>query len=60
MIKGYTNGDRMVVAICNFLLRHFASERYNAFIKGAITYGMDAAARDVLEGRPTPQPWWGK
>lgn len=48
--------DRVVAAIANVVLR-FASKDYRRMIAGAVTYGLDSAARDSVECRPAPAPW---
>lgn len=46
--------DRFAAAICNWVMRHVASERYRKMTGGAIRYGLAAAARDEEEGRGLP------
>jgi hypothetical protein len=48
--------DRLVVGACNALLR-LATPRYRRFVRGAIEYGMNAAARDEKTGAPIPPDW---
>lgn len=40
--------NRLAARLCNWVLGHVADERYQRFISGAVRYGMDAAARDVI------------
>jgi hypothetical protein len=44
--------DRVVCAVCNWLLNHVASARYRAMIASSISYGMRAAADGY-----TPRPF---
>ena len=46
--------DRIAAWLCNWILRHLATETYNDFIGGSIRYGMASAARDEQEGREPP------
>jgi hypothetical protein len=56
----YGRRDRIAAAICNWTLRHIASERYRKMIGGSIGYGLASAARDDTEKRepPWPPPWF--
>lgn len=49
--------DRLGVPVVNAIARTLLSRRYVAFIKGAVEYGMRAAARDQAEGREAPPNW---
>jgi hypothetical protein len=51
-MKPYGCRDRLAGALCNWILRHVASERYRKMIGGSIRYGLAAAAIDEEEGRP--------
>lgn len=46
--------NRVARALVNAILRTIATKQYRTMITGAITYGLAAAARDELEGRPAP------
>ncbi len=49
--------DEIAVGICNWVLRHIATEWTEKFVGGAIEYGMRAAARDERTGAPPPADW---
>ena len=50
--------DRIAAAICNWTMRHVASEHYRKMIGGSVSYSMASALRDDLEGREPPAPLW--
>jgi hypothetical protein len=50
----YGRRDRLAAAVCDWILRNVASDRYRLMIDGAIRYGLLAAARDEIP------PWEGK
>lgn len=43
--------DNIAWKLCGWLLDHVATEWYRTMIQGSILYGLDAAKRDVTEGR---------
>jgi hypothetical protein len=49
--------NRLAKRLCDLVLKHIATERYRGLIEGAVRYGLNAAARDELEGRESPPPW---
>ena len=49
--------DRIAVPILNFMFR-LASKQYRDFVRGAIRYGMRAAARDDFARKPLPSKDW--
>ena len=55
-MKPYGKRDRIAAALCNWILRHVASERYRKMVDGSVRYGLEAAARNEGEWRPRP-PW---
>ena len=57
-MKPYGLRDRIAAAVCNWILRHVASERSRKMIGGSVSYGMASAFRDDLEGRDAPAPLW--
>jgi hypothetical protein len=57
MTETYGRRDRVAAALCNWILRHIASERYREMIGGAVSYGFASAVRDDREGRPVPRDW---
>lgn len=44
--------------LCNWILRHVATDWYERVINGTIRYGLAAAKRDEDELIPPPTPWW--
>jgi hypothetical protein len=54
----YGRRDRIAAALCNWIMRHVASDRYRKMIGGSVSYGMAGAFRDDLEGRGAPPPLW--
>jgi hypothetical protein len=54
-VKSWRN--RLAKRLCDLVLKHIATERYAGLVQGAIRYGLNAAARDELEGRGSPPPW---
>ena len=59
-VRPYGRRDRIAGALCNWIMRHVASERYRKMIGGSVRYGLAAAARDEAEKRepPWPPPWF--
>lgn len=49
--------DRLAQRLANAALR-IATQGYRDRIEVSIRYGMDAAARDSVEGREPPPSWW--
>lgn len=49
--------NRIAGRLANAAMR-IASPEYRKFVAGAILYGMDAAARDLVENRDSPPPTW--
>ena|SRR5579859_6009713 len=58
MTTAYGRRDRIAAALCNWIMRHVASERYRKMIGGSVSYGMASALRDELESREPPAPLW--
>lgn len=58
MSEGYKMNVRDIVfyPIVALAMR-LMSPHYRALIKGSIQYGMNAAARDHRDGRPSPDDW---
>jgi len=56
-VKPYGLRDRIACALCNWVLRHIASDRYRKMIGGSVSYGLSSAVRDDREGRDAPGPW---
>ncbi len=56
-MEPYGLRDRIAAAVCNWVLRHVASERYRKMIGGSVSYGLASAVRDDREGRDAPGPW---
>lgn len=52
--------DRIAAALCNWIMRHVASERYRKMIGGAVSYGLASAVRDDADGREAPGPLWAE
>lgn len=49
--KPYGRRDRIAAALCNWILRHVASERYRKMVDGSVRYGLAVVAIEE-EGRP--------
>ena len=49
--------DKIGVPIINVLMHVFTSQSYRDFIRGAIAYGMNSAARDIAENKEAPKHW---
>jgi hypothetical protein len=49
--------DRVGVRVLNVLAQVLLSRRYVLMVKGAVEYGLRAAARDDAEGRENPPDW---
>lgn len=60
MTETYGRRDRIAAALCNWIMRHVASERYRKMIGGSVSYGMASAFRDDIEGRDAPAPLWAE
>ena len=56
-MKPYGLRDRIACALCNWVLRHIASDRYRKMIGGSVSFGLASAVRDDREGRDAPGPW---
>lgn len=56
MNTAYKRRDAYVARICNALLK-LASKNYQDTIAGIFEYGIDSAARDVIENRNAPKHW---
>ena len=54
-VKPYGKRDRIAAALCNWILRHVASERYRKMVDGSVRYGLAAAKRD--ESADPRLPW---
>lgn len=52
-----TRRNRLAYTLANAVFNLFATEDYRDFIAGTVQYGLDAAARDVIEGREPPRNW---
>lgn len=49
--------NRLAGRLANWALA-LATPEYRKFVGGAILYGMNAAARDVVEGDEPPPSWY--
>jgi hypothetical protein len=49
--------DVIAVSVCNWVMRHVASDWYETTLDALIKYGADSMARDLREGLPSPPPW---
>lgn len=58
MSAPYGRRDRIAACLCNWIMRHVASEHYRKMIGGSVSYGMASAFRDDMEGRDAPLPLW--
>lgn len=43
--------DDLTRVVCNFMLRHVATEWYRKMIEGSILYGLEAARKDAYDER---------
>jgi hypothetical protein len=53
--KPYGLRDRIAVAVCNWVLQHVASERYQKMVDGSIRYGL---ALVTVEEEDRPLAFW--
>lgn len=57
-VKSKSRVEKTAVAVSSWIINKFTSDNYKKFIRGAVIYGMNSAARDSIEDRPHPPNWW--